>query len=472
LQNEKARVYYNGTSWTMKTLMMESHNIAAQLHKRGISKHSRIMLSIEDPISFIRFFLAVQNLGAVVIPLHKKFTNNEIVSCFETVKPAIFISDQSHLKLFKKNKINQSSVEDFDLSDTYIYQDLPKVVPDPDDVCVILFTSGSTGLPKAVQLTSVNFISSARSWHQEVQFTEHDNYLLCLPVAHVGGLNIIVRALLYGFNISIAIDFNTNNVSQLIHHREISIISLVPTMMSRLMQSKNSTSLFSSLRLIIIGGGPISGKLLKICRDSNLPIMISYGMTETCSGISGWHLSAVKTEKDGNFIGFPFNDVKLQVDDSEIVVSGPMVMKGYIGETDCGGIHYTGDIVRITDDNKIYIAGRKDNIIISGGENISPEEVKNIIIQIPDVDDCEVTKLPDNEWGMKIVAFIVLKKYYESRGLIKPGDQGIEIKNYCKGKLADYKIPKDIFYVKSIPRTDTGKVLETKLKPINNYSKH
>ncbi|MBT3251978.1 MAG: o-succinylbenzoate--CoA ligase [Candidatus Marinimicrobia bacterium] len=456
----------------MKTLMMESLKIASQLHKKGVSRQSRIMLSIDDPIAFIRFFLAGQNLGAVVIPLHRKFTNDEIISCFETVKPAILVTDQSHLKVFKKNKINQLSVDDFDLSDTYFIQDLPNVLPDPEDVCVILFTSGSTGLPKAVQLTAVNFISSARSWHQEVQFTEHDNYLLCLPVSHVGGLNIIIRALLYGFNISIAIDFNINKVNQLIYHQDISLISLVPTMMSRLLQSNNITSLFSSLRLIVIGGGPISDKLLKICRESNLPIMVSYGMTETCSGICGWHLSAVTAEEDGNYIGFPFNDVKLQVDDSEIVVSGPMVMKGYIGETDCRGIHYTGDLARISDDNKTYISGRKDNIIISGGENVSPEEVKNILMQIPDVNDCEVAKLPDNEWGMKIVAFIVLKNYDESRGLIKPGDQGIEIKNYCKGKLADYKIPKEVFYVNSIPRTDTGKVLKTKLMSIYNDSKH
>lgn len=463
-------VFYNGTSWKMNTLIRQSHKIAFQLHKKGVSQQSRMMISIDDPISFIRFFLAGLNLGAVVIPLDRKFTNDEIYSCLRIVKPSIYITDKSHRSEYAKEDVLQMSTNDFELSDTDLHKFLPSLDPDPDDVCVILFTSGSTGSPKAVQLSATNFISSAMNWNKQVQFRETDTYLLCLPLAHVGGLNIIIRGLLYGFNISITIDFDANNVSQLIQQQNISLISLVPTMMSRLLQYSNFTSQFSHLRFIIIGGGPISDKLLKSCRESNLPIMVSYGMTETCSGISGWLLTEATDEDTGNFIGYPFDEVKVKVDDSEIVVSGSMIMKGYIGESDCSGTHYTGDLATVGDNNKIYLSGRKDNIIISGGENVNPQEVINVIMQNPEVNDCEIITIPDDEWGMKMVAFIVPAND-ENSEILNSNATGSNIRKFCKERLANYKIPKDIIFVDSISRADTGKLLKTKLMSIYKENK-
>lgn len=302
--------------------------------------------------------------------------------------------------------------------------------PDPGATHTVLFTSGTTGAPKPVELTWANHVASAEAAGARVPLREGDRWLCVLPLFHVGGLAILVRCLLAGATAVIHERFDPEAASAALSG--CTHASLVPTMLRRM-----EVGATPGLRAVLLGGGPVPPDLL----GSPLPLMPTYGMTETAS--------QVVTAEPGESAGCPLPGVEIAIADAgEILVRGPMVAPGSLAPD--GWLH-TGDRGRLDDEGRLHVEGRLKDVIVTGGENVSAAEVEEVLLSHPGVEDAAVIARPDPEWGEAVIAF--------AAGAARPGD----LERFCRERLAPFKVPKSITLLDAIPRTPLGKADRARL---------
>ena len=296
-----------------------------------------------------------------------------------------------------------------------------------ENLCLIMFTSGTTGTPKSVQLTQKNLLESASQWHEQLQFHQDDIYLNFLPIHHIGGLSIFIRSLIYGFKTIQLNSFDESEILKLIEKKSISLISLVPTMLSRILKIDNH-NILKSLRGIILSGSSSSNELMNICITKQLPVYKSYGMTETASGICGFWLN--KNPKKFKSVGRPFEKNNFKIKDGILLVNGPSIMIGYMDDKIIDEWFVTGDYANIDEDGFIYIEMRRKDRIVTGGENVNPTEIEFILCKHPQIKTANVYGKDDNVWGQIVVAQISTS--------LTPD----EIFKWLQDKISSYKIPK------------------------------
>lgn len=328
---------------------------------------------------------------------------------------------------------------------------------------LVVFTSGSSGSPKGVRLTSENLIANALASGFRLGIEPNDRWLSPLPPCHLGGLSPIVRSTVYGTTAVVQSEFDPERTIDRIVDLEITCISLVPTMLERMLSAGWTGT--DSLRVVLLGGARTPTDTIEQALDRNLPIHPTYGMTETASQIS----TATPTDPtitDGS-VGRPLPGVDVRIIDErgqpqpagsvgEIVVDGPTVASSYLSQDaseDAFGAHgfVTGDIGYFSEGGYLWIVGRRDDRIISGGKTIDPIEVRDVIIEHREIDDVVVYGREDPEWGERVVAICVSTTPEE------PPDPA-DIKEFCSSKLAHFKIPKTVDFIDSIPRTVSGTV--------------
>ena len=299
----------------------------------------------------------------------------------------------------------------------------------PAGTRAVIFTSGSTGEPRPVCLTRANFEASARASAELLGVEPGDRWLCCLPVFHVGGLSIFTRSAIYGTTVVAEPTFDAGRVKELIETGEVTLASLVPTMLARLREAGLKRA--PGLRTILLGGGPIPDELLAWAVDAGLPVRPTYGMTETCSQIA--------TAEIGQRAARPLPGVEVRIaDDGEILVRGAMVAAD-------GWLH-TGDRGGLTDDGLLEVHGRMDDVIVTGGENVAAREVEDAVRAHPAIEDAAVIGVEDAEWGRAIWAFVVGRT--DEAGVIE----------HCRGLLPGFKVPKRVIVLDELPRTASGKV--------------
>ncbi len=302
----------------------------------------------------------------------------------------------------------------------------PRLVP--PGTLAVLSTSGTTGEPRPVCLTRAHFEASAHAGAAVLPVAPEDRWLCCLAVHHVAGLSIFTRCAIFGATV-VAEPFDPGNVRALMEAGEVTIVSLVPTMLARLRDAGLERA--PEVRGILLGGGPIPDELLKWARDVGLPVMPTYGMTETCSQIA--------TAAPGETMARPLPGVEIDIaEDGEILVRGPMVAAD-------GWLH-TGDRGRLTDDGFLEVHGRMDDVIVTGGENVAAREVEDAIRAHPAVEDAAVIGIEDEEWGRAIWAFV--------EGDVAEAD----VAEHCRALLPGFKVPKRVILIAELPRTASGKV--------------
>jgi len=323
------------------------------------------------------------------------------------------------------------------------------------DTQLVIFTSGTTSEPKGVRLTVGNLVASAVASSYRLGVTPTDRWLVCLPTYHMGGLAPFVRSALYGTAVVVQRSFDAETTQQVIAHRSVTGVSLVPTMLSRLLEAGWEPP--STLRFVLLGGGPASESLIERCRERGVPVCPTYGMTETASQIA---TARPETAFDrAGTVGQPlvFTDVTVVADGEpcepgehgEIVVDGPTVTPGYLnGDGDAFSDHgfRTGDIGYRDADGRLWVEGRVDDQIVTGGENVVASTVAETIRDHPAVDDAAVVGLSDPEWGQRVAALVV-------------GDVSPEIvREHCGEYLAAYEVPKTVRIGDALPRTASGTV--------------
>ncbi|MCK5000301.1 MAG: o-succinylbenzoate--CoA ligase [Anaerohalosphaera sp.] len=379
------------------------------LGENGVSSNDRIAVLSPNSIDYIAFIIACWRIGATVVPVSTRYPADMInVSLAAVDCDKIFVANEfCHLKLTaKRYKLNHepTSRATFVCCGEFVDYNF-----DLDKNADIIFTSGSSDVPKAVLHTLSNHYYSAVGSEANIPFRAEHTWLLTLPLYHISGFSLIMRALLHGGSIAFAAA--GESLSESIITCDFTHVSLVPTQLAQLMAMPECLAKLKLLSAILVGGGPIRSSLVKKAIDHNLPIYITYGSTEMSSQITTTSKKCQDLLNGSSSTILPHRKLRIDVD-GHICVKGDTLFKGYVnGSTvslpaDEDGYFRTGDIGSVDQDGSLYVTGRADNMFISGGENIYPEQIERAIGEIETVQAVVVVDVNCGRYGQRPAAFI------------------------------------------------------------------
>ena len=323
------------------------------------------------------------------------------------------------------------------------------------DIAAIMNTSATTGQFKSVPLRWGQIRAHVQASQKVLGRTEKDNWLMVLPLFHVSGLSILMRSLYNGTAVTILPKYDKSQVLKLIESENINMMSLVPTILTQLEPSISH----HKLRVILLGGEFIPMALIDACEKKSLPIYKTYGMTETFSQSVTFSVLDYPHKRDS--VGKPLPGMQVRIDKpdadgvGEIHLTGPMVMTGYINKEHIDGDLNTDDIGYVDEDGFVYILNRRKDLIISGGENIYPKELEDLVYTLPSVKECAVVPVPDDTWGQVPALFVV---FHDGESMTADA-----ILSFMTKSLAKYKVPKYVKILPALPRNGTGKIVRNEL---------
>tara|TARA_B100001029_G_scaffold99948_1_gene82173 strand:- start:505 stop:1890 length:1386 start_codon:yes stop_codon:yes gene_type:complete len=431
-------------------LLIEYYNFSNEI----INKNEKITFISKSVLQYSIFSNLIPMLGGIFVPMNPKSPIDEITKKMNIIGSKKIIYDESielekvdNISLFRSEKSQESN---------YRF-----TWPSYEETFCILFTSGSSGLPKAVSISRKNIESSCNISQKNLNVEKSDKWLLCMPPYHAGGLSIIYRSLILGNKFHIEDDFNSEKVIDLIMSEKINIVSMVPTMLSKIVYQMKYRNLIApkSFKFVLSGGAKTPEELILSSNNIGLKTLPTYGMTETSSQIAT--ASPNDEFRPLNSVGKPLlrDSVKI-AKNSEIQVSGEMVANYYDEKVSKKWLQ-TGDYGYIDKDNYLFVKGRIDELIISGGENINPLEVEEFISKNKKIKECIVLGKTDEYWGEKVVAAIY-----------SDDDITLEEINSYLGGLDKFKYPKDIVQLKKpLPKLHNGKFDRKKIKKLIDESK-
>ena len=350
---------------------------------------------------------------------------------------------------------------------TIVFESLERILSDEEaddtfdwtfedrDIAVIMNTSATTGQFKSVPLRWGQIRAHVQASKEVLGKTEQDNWLMVLPLFHVSGLSILMRSLYNGTAVTILPKYDEAQVLKLIESENINMMSLVPTILTQLEPSITH----HKLRVILLGGEFIPMALIDACEKKSLPIYKTYGMTETFSQSVTFSVLDYPHKRDS--VGKPLPGMQVRIDNpdadgvGEIHLTGPMVMTGYIDKEPIDGDLNTDDIGYVDEDGFVYILNRRKDLIISGGENIYPKELEDLVYTLPSVKECAVVPVPDPKWGQVPALFVA---FHDGESMTADA-----ILSFMTKSLAKYKVPKYVKILPALPRNGTGKIVRNEL---------
>ncbi|MDA1477729.1 o-succinylbenzoate--CoA ligase [Bacillus changyiensis] len=459
LTPDRLAVIQGNKRLTFLKLFTEAEKMAAQLKHLAIEKGDTIAILMTNRLEMVICIHACFFLGARVVLLNTRLSKSERLYQIEHSEAKLMITEEP----FAEQHMNAMTVEE-----------LQKILPEPffqpvdihlDDTATIMYTSGTTGRPKGVMQTFSNHYFSAVSSALNLGLMEDDRWLVTLPLFHISGLSALFKSVIYGMTIVLHKKFEVKDVLRSIQADQVTMISVVQTTLARLTVELSNCP--EPLRCLLLGGGPAPFALLEECRKKQLPIVQTYGMTETCSQIATLtpQYSMTKLGSAGkplfaSNIRIERNGVSCNTGEhGEIIVKGPTVMKGYLKnetvtrESLKDGWFKTGDLGYLDNDGFLYVLDRRSDLIISGGENIYPAEVEAVLQTHPFVMEAGIKGVDDNIWGKVPHAFLVISEAVDEEELIQ----------FCKDRLAAYKVPKAFQIVEKLPRNAANKLMRHKL---------
>lgn len=473
-----AALMYEGRSISFADLAARAAAVSGRLRHLGVSRGDRIALLIGNRPEFVEILNAAARLGAVIVPLNGRLSPTEIARQLEDSNPRVLLYDKATRDTVAAVRemlaISAVSVDVDALNGDPV---LDEIAGDPDrgsptiDLqaahCMV-YTSGSSGRPKGVLLTFGNFFWSAVGSAFNLGVHRDDRWLACLPFCHVGGLSILLRSVIYGTSAVIHHGFDPARVDRALDEDRVTIISVVANMLQRLMETRGDRPFPPWLRCVLLGGGPAPLALLQACRARRLPVMQTYGLTEAASQVAT--LAPADAERKLGSAGKPLlgTEVLLRGIDGpvptgevgEILIRGPSVSPGYLNSVGDvqrqDGWFCTGDLGRLDDEGFLYVMGRRDDMIISGGENVYPAEVEAALQAHPAVAEACVFGVPDERWGAAVAACVRLRP-----GMTASADDLVE---HVRRHLAHFKAPRHMHFVNDFPRTAAGKIVRHRVR--------
>src|SRR5262249_19658900 len=296
------------------------------------------------------------------------------------------------------------------------------------------------GAARPVGLTYGNFLWSAVGSAFNIGVDPADRWLCCLPLSHISGLGIVMRSVIYGTTAVVHDGFDLDRVAAALEDDEIGVVSLVTTMLTRLLEAGAD---LSGPRAILVGGGPVPEDPLEEALGRGATVVQTYGLTETCSQVTT--LAPAEARSKLGSAGRPLLTTHLRIQDGEILVQGPTVAPG---RADADGWLHTGDLGHFDAEGFLYLDDRMGDMIVRGGENVVPAEVEKVLLRHPEVADAAVVGREDPEWQQAVTAIVVLQE----GSAATPDD----LRRHCAEALAPYKVPKLVELASALPRTQSG----------------
>jgi O-succinylbenzoic acid--CoA ligase len=416
---------------TIGYAQLETEALAAarRLGARGVRRDSVVAIAMAPSVDYAIAVHALMKLGATAFPLDPRLGSQERDRALGPQIPALVIEGP----------------EDIDGHEA----DLPLLGElDLDRPCTRILTSGTSGTPRAVQHTFGNHLWSAVGSAFNLGVDPADRWLCCVPLFHVSGLSILLRSAIYGTTAIVHDGFDVDRVAEALQRDEVTIVSLVTTMLTRLI---DAGAAIERPRAILVGGGPVPEEMLEEATGLGATVVQTYGLTEAASQVTTL-APGDATRKRGS-AGRPLLTTHVRIADGEILVQGPTVAPDAL---DADGWLHTGDSGHIDDEGFLWVEGRRDDVIVTGGENVSPAEVEEVLSAHPDVVEAAVVGRPDPDWQYAVVAVVVPSE------TAAPDPESL--RSWCSARLAPYKVPKRFELATALPRTASGKLRRGELR--------
>ena len=443
-------------------------------HLRG---ESRIALWAENSVSMAIHLFALSALGIETVLLNTNLTKREITEQMESTGVGTLLMSEKMTHILRAQKV----ADDMKITDVSTYEyshnqvdrqylcfstcidtDFKAISPMHNDenldwnpsnekVFCIINTSATTGKFKSVPVRWSQIEAHVKASANVLGVEKEDNWLVVLPMFHVSGLSIILRTLYNGTRATIREKFSEQVVLEALETGEVTIVSLVPTVLQRIVERIQTPT----LRAILLGGEFIPMPLLQECVQRNLPVYKTYGMSETFAQSTTFSIQEHPNKLAS--VGYPLQGVTIEIRNSdeegvgEVWLSSPMLMKGYLNKEPIKGAFNTDDIGYVDDDGFLYLLNRRKDIIISGGENIYPKEIEDVLYGMDGILECAVIPVSDPKWGQVPVLCVVTNRSEE------------DISQYLLSRLAKYKVPKRMIYFDALPKNSMGKILRQDL---------
>ena len=436
---------------------------AKALRERGVGPGGRVATLLPNGLASALMPHAALRLGAVLVPISTRLSGAEIRWMLDRGKPVLLVADDVSREA---GSLEVPRLAPDELLVPRAARDDEHGHPDAGSPLAIIYTSGTTGRPKGAVLTVGNFAASAAASAAILGVHEDDRWLAVLPLFHVGGLSILLRSAMQGTGVVVHERFDADAVNRAIDEGGITIASLVAVMLERVLDARGDRPFPKRFRCALVGGGPVSRPLLERCLRAKMPIAPTYGLTEAASQVAT--LLPAEAAKHAGAAGRALPGTQLRIDGSdegEILVSGPTVMAGYLDDPDAtskairdGWLH-TGDIGYLDDDGFLFVLDRRDDLIVTGGENVYPAEVEGVLASHPDVEEVAVVGTADATWGQRVTAIIRLAPNARA--------DSAALERFCRERLAGFKVPRELRFVSEpLPRTASGKLQRSRLRDL------
>lgn len=463
------------------------------LIRLGIKTNDKVGILLGNCPEFVISYFGILGSGGIVVSLNTLLKADELKYILNDCEAKAIITSREFLEVALQLRLRIESLKDIIVIDgsvagTVSFAQLMEETTaeqirrkiEPDEVAVILYTSGTTGYPKGAMLTHTNLLSNTTAGVEAIKITKRDNFLCVLPMFHSFTSTVCILMPLYAGATIVIIEslrHFTRVVSAIVKNRVTVFIGIPPlynvlanSRVPRILVSR-FLKLLNPLRLCISGAAPLPIEVLeKFERKFRIPLLEGYGLTETSPVVS---INPLKGTRKPGSVGLPLPGVEVRVVDEkgrelspgevgELLVRGPNVMKGYYNlfkateETIKERWLYTGDMAKIDDDGYIYIVDRKKDLIIVRGLNVYPREIEEVLYAYPPIAEAAVIGIKDEHKGEVPIAFVALKEGATA--------EESDIIHFCRKKLASYKVPRSIEFRKTLPKTPTGKILKRALR--------
>ncbi|MBM7697705.1 O-succinylbenzoic acid--CoA ligase [Kurthia huakuii] len=457
---------FDKQAWTYKQLNEQSKQYASKLITLGIERGDRVAIYAPSTPAIIQMMLACMQLKCEMVLLNLRLSAYELAyQLDDAAASAILVADEL------VERLPETAIVLHRFSAIEAAAETPSLFNDTwDDAATmtIMYTSGTTGFPKGVRQTVGNHVAVATSSLYNTGLRDDDAWLCTMPLFHISGFSMLVKCLVQGVRLDLYKKFDEKTIATELVNGTVSHMSVVAVTLERLITELEARGAVVSpkFQMMLAGGGPVPESYLLRGFDRGIHIAQTYGMTETASQVAT--LSSEDALRKIGSAGKPlfFNHVRIDGalkpgDIGEICVKSAQVTPGYIGRfsqcdsTKDGWLH-TGDVGYLDAEGYLYVVDRRSDLIISGGENIYPAEIENVLAAHPAVKEVGVCGIDSDEWGQVPAAFIVAKD----------AAQCTQLEAYCQERLAHYKVPKSFHIVEELPRNGSNKLMRRHLKDL------
>ncbi len=497
---DKAAIVFEDKRYTFSQLNERVNRLANGLQKLGVKKGDRVSLIQVNCNQCVETYFAVAKTGAIYLPLNFRAKEKEFTYMLNSAEATTLIIGERYVPMIKaiqpelkylKHLISIETKHD----DMLYYEDIMSsssaddVITeiDDDDTTMLMYTAGTTGFPKGVMLSHNSFSSYMLENVSPANPESDESNILTVPLYHVAGIQAMMAAIYGGRTLVMERQFEPGEWMTLVKTEKANRAMMVPTMLKQLLDHPDFKKHdLSSLRVITYGAAPMPLPVIRKALEEfpGVSFINAFGQTETASTITSLGpedhvLTGTEEEKEKKLqrlasIGKPMADVEMKVIDDdgktlpqgevgEILARGQRVMSGYWKDEektaktiDKDGWVHTGDVGYVDEDGYYFLSGRSSDMIIRAGENISPEEIENVIREHPKVEDVAVIGVPDETWGEEPRAVVIPKKGE------KPTEE--EIMEYCRKGLASFKRPRTVIFVDELPRNPMGKLIKKDIR--------